>query len=84
MNDTHRRFGIRLVSQTGRNNGDTYAIGHLRIDYRTNHDCRVFGSVFLDRVTDFLELANGKIRTCRDVYQYALRASEIDVLDERA
>ncbi len=60
------------------------SFGHLRIDHRADHDGRVLGGELLDDVADFLELADRQVHAGGDVHEDAVRARQVDVLEQRA
>ena len=71
--DSHRRFGIgSLLAETGCDNRDTNSVRHFRIDNRTHNDRCIFRRVLLDRVADFLELADRQVHSGGDVDQDAV------------
>ncbi len=73
-----------MVTETGCHHRHANRVLEIRIDDRADHHGGVIRGEFLDRVADFLEFADRQVHAGRDIDEDSVRASEIDVLEQRA
>ncbi len=70
-------------AQPGGDHGHPDLVAHLRIDHGAHHHGGLVGGELLDDIADFLEFADRQVHARRDIDQNALRARQIDILEQR-
>ena len=77
-------LGSHCTAKPRGNDGDAeFAALQFGVDHRPHHDSGIIAGIGLDGIAHCFELANRQVQAAGDIDQYALSASQINVLKQR-